>query len=116
MASPAEREIHHTFCRICEALCGLEVTLERGRVSGIRPDTEHVTTRGFACVKGLKQHKLLEAIEAVCDLFKGQPIASSVSPVWLRAIPRFRCASALLPFSVIASRKAAIASSSLPWR
>ena len=27
-----------TFCRICESLCGLEVTLERDRVTRIRPD------------------------------------------------------------------------------
>jgi len=54
-------ETKHTFCRICEALCGLEVTVENGRVAEIRPDTAHVTTRGFACVKGLKQHKLLDS-------------------------------------------------------
>lgn len=47
-----------TFCRICEALCGLEVTLEDGRVVAIRPDDHHVATRGFACMKGLKQHRL----------------------------------------------------------
>ena len=45
-----------TFCRICEALCGLEVDLEDGRVVAIRPDDRHVATEGFACVKGLKQH------------------------------------------------------------
>ena len=61
MASAPDREIHHTFCRICEALCGLEVTLEQGRVAEIRPDGDHVATRGFGCVKGLKQHKLLDS-------------------------------------------------------
>lgn len=55
------RETHHTFCRICEALCGLEVTVENGRVAEIRPDAQHVATRGFGCVKGLKQHKLLDS-------------------------------------------------------
>ena len=38
----------HTFCRICEALCGLEVTTEDGRITAIRPDTAHVSTDGFA--------------------------------------------------------------------
>jgi anaerobic selenocysteine-containing dehydrogenase len=56
-----ELETRHTFCRICEALCGLEVTLENGRVREIRPDAAHVATRGFGCVKGLKQHQLLDA-------------------------------------------------------
>jgi formate dehydrogenase len=51
-------ETMHTFCRICESLCGLEVDVEGGQVVAIRPDAEHVATGGFGCVKGLKQHKL----------------------------------------------------------
>ena len=51
-------ETHHTFCRICEALCGLDVDVDGDRVVAIRPDGDHVATRGFACVKGLKQHRL----------------------------------------------------------
>jgi formate dehydrogenase len=47
-----------TFCRICEALCGLEVDLDGGQVVDIRPDASHVATRGFGCLKGLKQHKM----------------------------------------------------------
>jgi formate dehydrogenase len=54
-------EVRHTFCRICESLCGLEVTLENGRVSRIRPDEHHVATDGFGCVKGLKQHQLFSS-------------------------------------------------------
>ncbi len=48
----------HTFCRICEALCGLEVDVDQGRIVDIRPDEDHVATRGFGCLKGLKQHKM----------------------------------------------------------
>jgi formate dehydrogenase len=51
-------ETHHTFCRICESLCGLDVTVEDGRITQIRPDGEHVATGGFACIKGIKQHQL----------------------------------------------------------
>ncbi|MFQ5416523.1 MAG: molybdopterin-dependent oxidoreductase [Myxococcota bacterium] len=51
-------ETRHTFCRICESLCGLAVELDGNRVVGIRPDPQHVATRGFGCVKGLKQHQL----------------------------------------------------------
>ena len=47
-----------TFCRICESLCGLEVTVEDGAITRIRPDDEHVATAGFACIKGVKQHRL----------------------------------------------------------
>lgn len=52
-------ETKTTFCRICEALCGLEVDVEDGRVVAIRPDTDHVATGGFGCPKGLKQHRIL---------------------------------------------------------
>lgn len=56
--TPANADTATTFCRICEALCGLEVTVEGGQVTEIRPDERHVATRGFACVKGLKQHRI----------------------------------------------------------
>ena len=51
-------ETVQTFCRICEALCGLEVTVEGDQVVDIKPDDDHVATRGYACLKGLKQHKM----------------------------------------------------------
>lgn len=54
-------ETHHTFCRICESLCGLEVTVEHGRISKIAPDREHIATRGFACVKGVKQQRMYDS-------------------------------------------------------
>jgi len=52
---------HKSFCRICEALCGLEVDVEQGRIEAIRPNDAHVATRGFGCVKGLKQHALYQS-------------------------------------------------------
>ncbi len=55
---PTSLEKTHTFCRICESLCGLEVTKSENRIVQIRPDERHVATRGFACPKGLKQHHL----------------------------------------------------------
>ncbi|MFN7955409.1 MAG: molybdopterin-dependent oxidoreductase [bacterium] len=54
-----------TFCRICESLCGLEVTIADGRISDIAPDDAHVATRGFACVKGLEQHHLFASPDRV---------------------------------------------------
>ena len=51
-------ETVQTFCRICEALCGLEVTVDSDRVVDIKPDDQHVATRGYGCLKGLKQHKM----------------------------------------------------------
>ena len=54
-----------TFCRICESLCGLIADVEDGRVTRLRPDPDHVATRGFACVKGVKQHRIYDSPDRV---------------------------------------------------
>jgi len=43
-----------TFCRICEASCGLLAEVDDGRVLRLLPDPDHVVSRGFACVKGTR--------------------------------------------------------------
>ncbi|NRA42275.1 MAG: molybdopterin-dependent oxidoreductase [Pseudomonadales bacterium] len=51
----------HTFCRICEASCGLEATIENGKVSKLSPNKDHIGTLGFSCMKGLHQHKMYDS-------------------------------------------------------
>lgn len=46
-----------TYCRICEAACGLVATVEGDRVVALRPDREHPVSRGFACAKGTRFHQ-----------------------------------------------------------
>jgi formate dehydrogenase len=41
-----------TYCRICEALCGLVVTTSEGRIVRVRADRENLASRGFMCAKG----------------------------------------------------------------
>lgn len=48
----------HTFCRICESLCGLKVTTQNNTIIDIQPDENHVSSKGFSCIKGLKQHEM----------------------------------------------------------
>jgi anaerobic selenocysteine-containing dehydrogenase len=48
----------YTFCRICEAACGLEIEVAHNRIVGIAPNRRHRVTRGFACPKGLRFHEL----------------------------------------------------------
>ncbi len=48
-----------TFCRICEAQCGLVVKLETDddgaeQIVDIKPNRDHVVSEGYACIKGLK--------------------------------------------------------------
>jgi len=43
-----------TFCRICEAACGLIANVDQGKVSSLEPDPDHVLSRGYVCVKGIR--------------------------------------------------------------
>ncbi len=54
-------ETRHTFCRICEASCSLVTTVEDGVITEIKPNPAHIGTEGFACIKGLNQHKLYDS-------------------------------------------------------
>jgi anaerobic selenocysteine-containing dehydrogenase len=47
-----------TFCRICEATCGLKATIEGDRVIALEPDPDHVVSKGYSCVKGLRYHEI----------------------------------------------------------
>ncbi|MFA9412124.1 MAG: molybdopterin-dependent oxidoreductase, partial [Deltaproteobacteria bacterium] len=47
-----------TFCRICEATCGLKATIEGDRVVALEPDEEHVVSKGYSCIKGLRYHEI----------------------------------------------------------
>jgi formate dehydrogenase len=51
----------YTFCRICEASCGLIATVEGGRVTHIESNPDHIGTGGFACMKGLNQHHMYDS-------------------------------------------------------
>lgn len=75
-ASP-DTEVHHTFCRICESLCGLEVTVEGDRVTKVRADGDHVATGGFACIKGVRQHEMYTSPDRLTHPMKrtGDPAA-----------------------------------------
>ena len=41
-----------SFCRICNAMCGIVATVDDGRVIRIRGDESHSMSRGYTCPKG----------------------------------------------------------------
>ncbi len=41
------------ICPLCEATCGLEITVSDGRVTGVRGDADDVFSGGFICPKGV---------------------------------------------------------------
>ena len=47
-------------CPLCEATCGLQITLEDGAVTGIRGDADDVLSHGFVCPKGASLRELHE--------------------------------------------------------
>ena len=51
MSNP-EPQKHFRTCPLCEAMCGLEVSVENERVTAIRPDEQDVWSRGYICPKG----------------------------------------------------------------
>ncbi|WP_457207324.1 molybdopterin-dependent oxidoreductase, partial [Nocardioides sp. P5_C9_2] len=40
-------------CNLCEAICGLEITLEAGAVTGVRGNRDDPLSRGHVCPKGV---------------------------------------------------------------
>jgi len=56
--SAAGAAVHHRTCPLCEAGCGLELTVRDGTVVRIRGDRENTFSRGFTCPKGSALHHL----------------------------------------------------------
>lgn len=50
---PGEDGEHPTFCRLCEAYCGLIATVADGAIVKVAPDRENPHSQGHACVKGV---------------------------------------------------------------
>ena len=78
-------EWHKTGCVLCAQNCGLEVLVEEGRMTTVRPDKENRRSEGYACRKGLNvinhqypKDRLTEPLKRVGDDF--EPIS------WDRAI------------------------------
>ena len=53
MGSTDTRE-EKSYCRMCQAFCGVVVTLEGDRIVKVRGDRDDPVSRGYACFKGLQ--------------------------------------------------------------
>src|SRR5258708_32099417 len=47
-------------CKGCEAMCGMVLEVEEGRITSIRPDPDDVFSRGHICPKGPAMREVLE--------------------------------------------------------
>lgn len=52
MAAAANETTHYRTCPLCEATCGLEITVRDGTIKRIRGDRDDVFSKGFICPKG----------------------------------------------------------------
>lgn len=52
------KSVHHHTCCICEALCGLKITVENNQVTSIRGDEADVLSKGYICPKGVAMQDL----------------------------------------------------------
>jgi formate dehydrogenase len=75
-----------TFCRICEALCGMVATVEDGRVTKLRPDPNHPVSRGYACPKGIAMTEIQNDPDRVLHPLRRQPDGSFVHVSWEQAL------------------------------
>lgn len=82
---------HKTICRICEAQCGLVVSTAGERVVGIEPNKDHVASKGYACIKGLRMgdfvhspDRLQQPLKKVGGQFVPIPWAQAVSEIGAR--------------------------------
>ncbi len=75
-----------TFCRICEPYCGLIATVEDDRLVGLRPDPDHVASKGFACPKGIAYPGVQNDPERVLHPLERQPDGSFTRVSWDHAM------------------------------
>ncbi len=59
MSVTSDKTVFRT-CPLCEATCGLAITLSGNTVTGIRGDRDDVFSRGYICPKGASLNKLHE--------------------------------------------------------
>lgn len=77
---------HKTFCGICEATCGLVVTLDGHRIEAIRPDPTHPHSKGFACAKGMTFGGVRDDPDRVTQPLRRQPDGSFAPVTWDEAL------------------------------
>ena len=58
VSTPSADGDHATFCRICEAYCGMIATVKEGKIISVVPDFHNPHSQGHVCVKGANFHKV----------------------------------------------------------
>ena len=73
---------HKFWCGVCEASCGLEATIEHGKLLEIRPDPTHPNSAGFGCVKGTRFGDVLDDPDRLREPMQRQPDGTFTPVTW----------------------------------
>jgi anaerobic selenocysteine-containing dehydrogenase len=79
------RTVHFRTCPLCEATCGLEITMDGERVHRIRGDRDDVFSRGFICPKGSTLKQLQEDPDRLTTPLvrrEGELVAATWEEAW----------------------------------
>src|SRR4051795_4103012 len=75
-----------TFCRICEAYCGLVAEVEDGRLRRLRPDREHPLSKGYACPKGIAMTDVQNGPQRLLHPLERRPDGTFARTTWDEAM------------------------------
>ena len=86
-AVPGAEGKHITYCRLCEAQCGLVAQVAGGRISKVGPDRDHPVSHGHLCVKGPGMVSVAYDPDRVLTPLKRGPVPGEFTPVsWDEAL------------------------------
>lgn len=71
-----------SYCRICEASCGILAEVENGRVLGIRGDPDHPSSKGLMCPKGSLMAHVTHDPERLTKPMRGNRRGDFVAVSW----------------------------------
>ncbi len=85
-----------TYCRICEAACGMVATVQDGRVTKLRPDRDHPLSQGYACPKGIAMLEVHDDPDRVTRPLRRRPDGDFEPVSWEVALDEITARMALL--------------------
>ncbi len=53
MSTAGNSSIHYRACNLCEAICGIEITVQAGQRLDIRGDKDDPLSQGYICPKAV---------------------------------------------------------------
>ncbi|PZR66264.1 MAG: hypothetical protein DLM63_09535 [Solirubrobacterales bacterium] len=86
-----ENRVAYATCPLCEATCGLELTVRGDELLSVRGDAQDVYSAGFICPKGVALKELHEDPDRVRTPLLRQPDGSFAAVSWDEAFAEIDC-------------------------